>query len=571
MTRQLQVTAGAFSQAGKSGHNQDALAIRGDNLASIGHKGMVAVVADGVSHCQDGQLAAQTAVTGFIQDYFNTPKTWRVEQSASQVLTSLNRWLYRHNQSDQRIGQQRLTTFTVAIVRERQLHIFHIGDSRAYLIRDGELQQLTKDHNYWAGNQYVLSRVLGAEMQVKIDYYVHELQLKDMVLLASDGVHQRIHDLMMMERLVASSGALAESDLDAQCQQLVTWAAAAEVQDDLTAVLLRIDQLPAEKAPHAKGMGKSLMPIPPALQVGQKLDGFEVLECLAATSRSHLYRVKDSTGKVCVLKAPSENLQDDSQALSAFAQEEWLSRSLQHESLLTGIERPANASANYLLMPMVEGIHLRQWRLDQGVLSLPQVRNIVKQMIAAIRYLQRQGVQHRDLRPENILVDAEGKLTIIDYGSASVAGLGKATEQRVGALEYSAPELVLGQACQRADAFAIACITYELLTGHLPYGDKPAHWQSYSRLSQFRYQSMLAWRTDLPIWLDAALRKALNPEPRQRYAALSEFWRDLNEPNEELQDPSWVPLMERNPLRFWQGTSLMLLCLLLVQTWLYWW
>ena len=571
MSKQLRLTAGAFSQAGKTGHNQDALAIRSDNLASLGHKGMVAVVADGVSHCQDGQLAAQTAVTGFIQDYFNTPKTWRVEQSASQVLTSLNRWLNRHNQADQRIGQQRLTTFTAAIVRERQLHVFHIGDTRAYLVRDGELIQLTKDHSYWAGSQYVLSRVLGAEMQVKIDYYAHELHEQDLVLLASDGVHQRIHDPLMMERLVASSSAMAESDLDVQCQQLVAWAAAVEVQDDLTAVLLRVDELPAKQEPGAKSATGAMLPIPPALKVGQKLDGFEVLECLTATSKSHVYRVKDQQGRVCVLKAPSENLADDQQALVAFAQEEWLACRFKHEALLTGIERPKDVSANYLLMPMVEGVNLRQWRLDQGELSLPQVRAIVKQLIAAVRYLQRQGVQHRDLRPENVLIDAQGKLTIIDYGSASVAGLGQAKEQRVGALEYSAPELVLGQACQRPDAFAIACIAYELLTGHLPYGDKPASWQSYSRLSEFRYRSLLTWRTDIPVWVDGSLRKALSPDPRLRHAALSELWRDLNEPNAELQDTRWVPLMERNPLRFWQGLSALMLCLMLVQTWFYWW
>ena len=570
MAEQLRITVGAHSQAGHSGENQDALAVRSDNLKALGHKGMVAVVADGVSHCQDGQLAAQTAVTSFIQDYFNTPKTWRVEQSASQVLTSLNRWLYRHNQSDQRIDQQRLTTFTAAIVRERQLHVFHIGDSRAYLVRNGELQQLTKDHSYRAGNQYVLSRVLGAEMQVKIDYYSYGLQPNDLILLATDGVHQRIQEPTLMERLVASSSAMADADLDAQCQQLVAWAAASEVVDDLTAVLLRIDELPPQKAADAVTANQYSLPLPPALRVGQKLDGYQVLECLAASSRSHIYRVQDAQGKVCVLKAPSENLQDDRLALAAFAQEEWLTRSLRHEALLTGIERPVDATATYLLMPEVEGINLRQWRLDHGEISLPQVRAIVKQLIAAIRYLQRQGVQHRDLRPENIIIDEQGKLTIIDYGSASVAGLNQAKEQRVGALEYSAPELILGQSCLRPDAFAIACITYELLTGHLPFGDKPANWRSYSRLSEFRYHSLLVWRPDLPVWVDAGLRKALSPDARQRHGALSEFWCDLNEPNGELQDTRWVPLLERNPLRFWQSMSALLVCLMLVQTWYYW-
>ena len=363
MSQQLRVTIGAHSQAGLKGHNQDAYAVRADNLASRGHKGMVAVVADGVSHCQDGRLAAKTAVTGFIQDYFNTPRTWRVEQSASQVLTSLNRWLYRHNQADQRIDQQRLTTFTAAVVRENLLHVFHIGDSRAYLIRDGDIQQLTKDHNYWSGGQYVLSRVLGAEMQVKIDYYMQPLQQGDLVLLATDGLHQCLRKPLLRQRIVANSGIIAESDLDQRCQQMAAWAAAAQEADDLTAVLMHIEQLPA---PTVAGLGNvqdPVLPVPPALKVGQRLDGMEVLECLAATSKSVIYRVCNQQGQERVLKAPSENIAGDAKAVATFMQEEWLTRRLNHEGLVTGIERPKQATAAYILTPMVQGINLRHRRI----------------------------------------------------------------------------------------------------------------------------------------------------------------------------------------------------------------
>ena len=568
MNKSLKVAAGAHSQAGQKGDNQDALVIRSDNLEALGNKGMVAVVADGVSHCQDGKLAAQTAVTGFIQDYFNTPKTWRVEQSASQVLSSLNRWLYRHNESDQRIDQQRLTTFTAAVICGRNLHVFHIGDSRAYLIRQGELQQLTQDHSYWSGSQHVLSRALGAEAQVKIDYYVHPLEQGDLVLLATDGVHQCLRDSHIMELLVTSSLALSDTDLDETCQQLVAWCAASQMVDDTTAVMLRVDQVPPAISPNM--VSNNYLPIPPALQIGQRLDGYEVVECLGATNRSLIYRVMDEVGQSLVLKAPSENIADDSKALELFCQEEWLTRSLTHPSLLRGIERPKNATATYLLMPLAEGVNLRQWRVDQEQTSLPEVRAIVKQLIKVVRHLHRQGIQHRDLRPENILIDKYGKLTLIDYGSAAVAGLSQDAEQRVGALEYSAPELVLGHACRSPDAFAIACITYELLTGHLPYGDKLTRWQAFTRVSEFRYQSLLSWRPDLATWLDASLKQALSPDARQRPAALSEFWQDLNEPNAELVDHSWVPLMERNPLRFWQSVSGLLLCFMFVQTWLLW-
>ena len=571
MLQKLRVTIGAHSQTGLKGHNQDAYAVRADDLGARGNKGMVAVIADGVSHCQDGRLAAQTAVTGFIQDYFNTPRTWRVEQSASQVLSSLNRWLYRHNQADQRIDQQRLTTFTAAVARENLLHVFHIGDSRAYLIREGQIQQLTKDHNYRSGSQYVLSRALGAEMQVKIDYYVHPINQGDLVLLATDGLHQCMREASLIQRLVASSGVLVEADLDSRCQQMIAWAAAAQETDDLTAVMMHIEQLPEPTVANLGSVKDDNLPVPPALKVGQRLDGMEVLECMEATGKSLVYRVCNEQGQEWVLKAPSENLADDAKALAAFMQEEWLTRSLKHEGLVTAAERPKSASASYMLMPLVEGINLRQWRLDNAPVELSQARNIIKQLIAAVRYLHRQGIQHRDLRPENILIDQYGNVTVIDYGSAAVEGFGQDHEARVGVLEYSAPELLLGQTCAKPDTFAIACIAYELLTGHLPFGDKPANWRSYKRLGEFHYQQALGWRPDLPVWVDACLKKALSPDVRERYSTLSEFWQDLMEPNASLTDSNWAPLIERNPLRFWQWLSGLLLGALVVQSLVFWW
>jgi serine/threonine protein phosphatase PrpC/predicted Ser/Thr protein kinase len=566
MSQQLKISIGSYSHAGQKANNQDAFAIRGDNLSAVGHKGMVAVVADGVSHCEDGQLASQVCVTGFIQDYFNTPKTWRVEQSVSQVLTGLNRWLYRYNQTDQRIEQQRLTTFTAAIVQGAWLHIFHVGDSRAYLCRDGELQQLTLDHCTWVGTNQVLSRAMGAEPHVQIDFSSHQLQPGDGVLLTTDGVHQ----CMTPAQLVHANRTLSDVDLDVRAQQLVQNSADRGSEDNMTAVLLRIDELPPMRV-QDQLQHPSHLPIPPVLKPGQSLDGFTVLHEISATPRSMLYLVRcQDSGNQLVLKAPSTTLRDDPEALAALVREAWVANNVKHPQLLHGHAQPNAASANYMLLDYVPGSSLRQWMYDHPQASLDSVRGMVKQLIGAVRALHRLGIQHRDLRPDNIMVTDQGQLVIIDYGSVAIAGLTTPPELRVGALEYSAPELILAGPCKQPDHFAIAVIAYELLTGHTPFAQTPSQWQRYSRSSQFRYQPIYTTRSDLPHWLNACFDKALSPDPRHRYAALSEFWHDFTTPSDPLMRPQDVPLIERYPLAVWQGLCLMLALILLVQN-IFWW
>ena len=566
MSQQLRISIGSYSHRGQQPINQDAFAVRGDNLNAAGHKGMVAVVADGVSHCKDGQLASQACFAGFMQDYFNTPKTWRTEQSVGQVLTGLNRWLYRPDKTDQRIEQQRLTTFTAAIIQNTWLHIFHVGDSRAYLYRDGQLQQLTHDHCTWVGSNQVLNRAMGAGPNIQIDFSSHQLRQGDGILLTTDGVHQSVTPA----QLSYYNASLSEVDLDARAQELVEWSAEQGSKDNMTAVLLRLDELPPVSV-NDQLQDPAHLPIAPALSLGQSLDGFKVLDVISATPRSMVYKVLClHSGSTLVLKALSIGLRDDPLAMSALVREAWVANNVKHPQLMHGHEKPNTPSANYILLEYVPGTSLRQWMYDHPNASLDSVRDIIKQLIRAVRSLHRLGVQHRDLRPENIIIQADQKLVLIDYGSVAVAGLNTHVEERVGALEYAAPELILGAPCQQPDHYSIVVIAYELLTGHSPFAQTPNHWQRYRRLSEFRYRPIYTSRSDLPHWLNACFDKALSPDPRHRYPAMSEFWQDFTTPSNHLVRADDIPLVERYPVTVWQSLCLILVLMLLVQN-IYWW
>ncbi|WP_312521434.1 protein kinase domain-containing protein, partial [Stutzerimonas nitrititolerans] len=176
---------------------------------------------------------------------------------------------------------------------------------------------------------------------------------------------------------------------------------------------------------------------------------------------------------------------------------------------------------------------------------------------------------HRDLRPENILIDANGTLKLIDFGSAQVTGLAEggmdADNPVPGALAYTAPEYFLGEGGSlRSDLFSMGVIAYRLLGGDLPYGAEVA--RARSRTAQLRLRYRPLWREDraLPPWLDVVLRKAVHPNPARRYGELSEFLHDLRQPPPDLLQRTRAPLLQRNPLRFWQTLAWVQMLMLLV-------
>jgi serine/threonine protein kinase len=134
----------------------------------------------------------------------------------------------------------------------------------------------------------------------------------------------------------------------------------------------------------------------------------------------------------------------------------------------------------------------------------------------------------------------------------------------LGTAQYTAPEYFLGESgSSRSDIFSLGVITYQMLTGRLPYGAQIAKARTRSEQRKLRYASALDDTREIPAWIDAVLKKAVHPDPRQRYDELSEFAFDLRHPNKTLLGTSSAPLIERNPLLFWQALSLLLLLAIL--------
>ncbi|PHR54577.1 MAG: serine/threonine protein kinase [Robiginitomaculum sp.] len=570
----LVLSFGGYSDAGTKTRNDDALAARlPENQQESQYKGAVACIADGISVSERSHIASQMSVTQFISDYYATPEAWSVDVSASRVLKALNDWLCaqsRHNQASAMV-----TTFSACILKSHTFHIFHIGDSAIYRCRGDEIRVLTRDHNLNVMNKAaVLTAALGMDPRLNVDYSKISASVGDIMILLTDGVSSVLEE-KDFARLLATKPKTAQ-ELDDVSKIICELAVSRGSEDNVSCGLLYVAELPSENIDEAHRRVQALQ-IPPVMKVGHKLDGFEVKKILHTGTRSHIYAVSDTmngpdngpnNGKEYVLKVPSLNFADDPVYLEGFIREQWVGRRLAHKNIMH-IYAPREESAFlYHICEPVQGQTLRDWMIDHPKPSVVEVREILENIIPALRAMHRMGMVHRDIKPENIMITHKGDVKIIDFGTVQVAGMDEiasaiSEDGVVGSVQYSAPEYILGNAATpNSDLFALGCIHYEMLCGRRPYADMNGRMKSFS---DWTYMHANAVRTDIPLWIDAALEKACAPNPAHRYSTLSEFLADFTRPGSAARRrQSDTSLLERNPLAFWKGLSGVLFLIIII-------
>ena len=553
----LQISIGNFSDRGIKPSNQDNQGIRIGEGPLLHTKGIAAAIADGVSSSEHGAEASYACVLGFLEDYFSTPETWSVKKSVQQVCTALNGWLYRQGDAAGAIHRGRVSTLSAVVFKSTTAHIFHIGDSRIYRIREGRLEQLTVDHRTWISTEKnYLSRAMGVDTHLQIDYRREVLEIGDLFLLSTDGVHDYLSDKELITTVLSS-----KKDLTKAAELVARIALQHGSPDNVSCQIIRIDELPSQDADEVYKQLTEL-PFPPDLHEGLILDGYKIVRELHASPRSQLYLAIDAdTGLQVALKTPSVNYEDDPAYIERFTMEEWVGRRIDNPHVLKVYEPTRRRRFLYHVAEYLPGPTLRQWMHDNHQPELEEVRAIVEQIAHGLQAFHRQEMLHQDLKPENIIIGNRGALKIVDFGSVKVAGIAEIDtpvyrSNLLGTKNYSAPENLADRAGSNAsDIYSLGVITYEMLTvGHLPYGEIPSN-KNQIDFSKLSYIPSRDFNDNIPDWLDGMLKKSVSPDPTNRYHELSEFLYDLRNPNSALIFKDRRPLIERHPVKFWQSLS----------------
>lgn len=562
MPRALKISVGQFSDKGAKETNQDfhGVLIPDEPLLSL--KGISIALADGISTSKVSRVAAESAVKGFLTDYYCTSESWSVRTSAQRVLEATNSWLHSQTRSQYAYDKDRgyVCTLSAIVIKSTTAHLFHIGDSRIYRLSGNTLEQLTNDHRIVISSQQsYLGRALGVNPQIEIDYQMLRLEPGDVFVLATDGIYEHLS-----ARRIAKAVNEGSADLDAAAKGIVDQAFEAGSEDNLTVQIVRVDELPDGVAAEVFAQPHELPP-PPLLEPRSVFDGYRIVRELHGSSRSHIYLAVDiETDAVVTIKIPSIDLRDDPDYLKRFMMEEWVARRIDSPHVLKPCLLQRKRNFLYVVTEYIDGQTLAQWMIDNPKPSLEAVRGIVEQIAKGLRAFHRKEMLHQDIRPANIMIDTTGTVKIIDFGSTMVPGVVEAAPSGdrndiLGTQQYTAPEYFLGEpATSRSDLFSLGVVTYQMLTGRLPYGGQIANARTRSQFNGLVYRPASHTDRDVPQWIDGTLEKAVHPNPYKRYDSLSEFLFDLRHPNANYLSTSSTPLIERNPLLFWKCTTIAL-------------
>jgi serine/threonine protein phosphatase PrpC len=556
------VSIGTHTAAGPRPNNDDFVgAVLGSQIAAE-RRDVAAAIADGIGSTKGGRVAAETAVRGFLDGFWDVPETMEVHRAGARILNALNGWIHAQGRQDAKLAGMGCT-FTALVLRGRLAHVLHVGDSRAYRLSGQRLVRLTEDHvRDDRGKSPLLARALGIDAELRLDYSTHAIALHDRFLLCSDGIHGSLVDEAIADVLRVRSAP------DVTARTLVDEALAAGSTDNCTALVLDVLTLPTARSEDV-GSAIRRLPLIPVPQVGDTVDGF-VLNVLVSDGRySRLFgALDDADGAPVVLKFPKPQVAETEIFHAAFVREAWVGTRITSPWVAHVIELPpGRQTCLYNVMPLYTGELLESRLSRQPVVGLEEGRNIAVKLAHALSALHRAGIIHRDVKPDNVMLEAGGSLKLLDLGVVRLPGLEDFPPENVpGTAAYMAPEMFQGEAGNVAtDIYALGVTMFRAFTGAYPYGNADAT----SPPKQERPRDLATLRPDLPAWVQAALQRAIAVDPAERFADMAEFAYDFEAGPAYAPPPVRRPLTlyERSPVLFWQVVSALLAVALAVSLW----
>jgi len=521
---------------------------------------VVAALADGMGGAKGGRVAAELAVRGFVDGCLGQPITLGPAQIAARAADAANRWVHTMGRSDSSLNGM-ACTLSALVLCGRRVHLLHVGDSRIYRLRGNELTALTTDHTLGApGTTNVLTRALGAEDPLRADHAAETAQVHDRYVLCSDGVHGRLSRQQIFAILAKRAAPLQTA------QQLVEQAVDGADADNATAIVLDVLALP-ETHFHDLELANADQPLRNAPASGDVIDEFELGEVLADGVYTRVFRAIDRrTQRTVVIKFPKPRPGIEALLRSALLREMWIASHVRSPFITETLEPPTEGrSCLYGVLPYYDGETLERRLLRRPSMPLATGLDVAIKLAKALAALHRAGIVHRDVKPENVMLEPDGGLKLLDLGVARLAQFDEPESLEIpGTRSYMAPELFTAAPAEEgSDIFALGVTLYRMFAGGAyPYGEVEA----FAQPRFGRATPLVKHRPDLPAWLDHCLARAFAIDRRDRYADAIEFAFELEHGSLRAvpQSVAKLPLYDRNPVLFWQVVCVLLLAALLI-------
>jgi serine/threonine-protein kinase len=528
--------------------------------------GMAWILADGVGGESRGELASQLAVTAALIAFQKAAPATPVSILQRAMFDEASRAVFDTAQATPDQGKM-ATTLTVSLLRDNTLHVAHVGDSRVYLVRNGQIRRLTTDHCYvalsvkfrvmhehWAMTspmRSVLTRSVGHEPIAKFDTAQEELRKGDLVVQCSDGLYAFVVDEEICD--LASHFPPAQA-----CRQLIALAEKRQVDDNLSLQIIRVDQ--TDVITNFRGVlayhASNSNPLSNEPEPGAILDErFELTELISRSGMACIFKARDhQTGEIVAVKVPLMQFESDVATFTRFQREEEIGRQLDHPYILKIIPVDKPKSRPYLVMEYLDGQTLDKVMEATKPLPEKEAAQIASRICEALEHMHRRNIVHRDLKPQNIMVCKDGTIRILDFGIAKAARMRRLTfagfSPTMGTPDYMAPEQVNGRrGDHRTDIYSLGAILYEMVTGKVPFeGESPYVVMNIRTTGDPTAPRQLNEHLT-PVMEEIVLHAlARNPAERYENAALMKA---------ELDNYEIVPLIGRyrtlQPIQPWKG------------------
>lgn len=458
-------------------------------------QGSVALLADGVGGYDHGEVASRLAVEEALKVFQTAPP----ETAPYEVLRRMFATACTRVHDEGRVknkGRPMATTLVASIFRSRTAFIANVGDSRAYLIRQKKIRRLTTDHVATAlpvklglmlerqamasPQRSELTRSLGADPFCQPDFATQELRHGDFILHCTDGLHAFVLDAELCEIISR------HHPYDA-CRELAALAEKRGGDDNISLQILEVRdwERVATNAPPGSAPKSAATTATRAgtgeLAPGMLLDNrFELTDLIARSNMASIFKADDrKTGGSVALKVPLMALESDVAGYERFQREEEIGSQLNHPAILKVIKVDEPKSRPYLVMEFLDGETLAQVLNKRKPLPESEAASYASRICDALDYLHTNGISHRDLKPQNIMVCRDGSIRLFDFGIARVEKARRLTfvglSPTMGTPDYMSPEQVKGKrGDHRSDIYSLGAMLYEMATGSTPFeGESP--------------------------------------------------------------------------------------------------